>query len=696
MKNFYNNLFYDKYGKTKIQGLHSSLFYGGILLKLVLGTFLASDYLTKLFIPFVNYFVETGTNPYDYFSVHGVGDGFPYPPLMLYIVALPRLLLSPFIADGIDQVTFLHLFSFRIILLFFDTIILFTLLRWLKTHHRKVLLFYWLNPVLIYITYIHGQLDVIPVALMFAGLYFMFKEKWMIAFFIIGLSITTKSNMVLLLPFVVIYAFKSNTCNHIQLAKSLAILMITIGLVNLPFLNSQGFIKMVYNNPVQQKALTPLFTFDNNLGYYGVVGAMVFLIYRMLSFQWVNRDLLLMFLAFSFGVFTVLIAPMQGWYYWILPLFIYFVIKHQTEKIWLFASLCVSYIIYFALTPVSDFFKVFSLINPAFAEVSFHSILGYSPNIVNIGFTLMQSMLLLFLAQLYLNGISSFEQIKFLSRPLLLGVGGDSGAGKSTFTTLVDQLFGKNFTTVVRGDDMHKWERGNENWSKVTHLNPKANDIHKDLGDIRQLKDGYSVLRKKYDHNNGEFTLPFQIKSNRLVMFEGLHPFYLKSQADLYDLKVFIKPDERIRIHRKLKRDVGERGKTTEGVLQQLKDREGDSEKYIQGQQQFADIVFSFVPVGDDLDKEALEITLSNDIPLDDLVLELSANGDLDITHEFIADNKQWLKLNGSISQEAIELMAYELLPELEELGIYEPQWQSDYNGIIQLLLAKCIFDNLK
>ena len=69
---------------------------------------------------------------------------------------------------------------------------------------------------------------------------------------------------------------------------------------------------------------------------------------------------------------------------------------------------------------------------------------------------------------------------------------------------------------------------------------------------ICQLKDGYSVLRKKYDHNNGEFTLPFQIKSNRLVMFEGLHPFYLKSQADLYDLKVFIKPDEKIRIQDKL------------------------------------------------------------------------------------------------------------------------------------------------
>ena len=696
MKKFYNNLFFDKYGNTKIQGLNTSLFYGGVLLKVILGTFLASDYLSKLFIPFVNYFVETGQNPYDYFTVHGVGDGFPYPPLMLFLISIPRLLFSPLLSNGIQDVSFLHLFSFRLVLLFFDTLILFTLLRWLKTHHRKVLLFYWLNPVLIYITYIHGQLDVIPVALMFAALYFLFKEKWMMSFFIIGLSITTKSNMVLLLPFVVIYAHKSNTCSYLDLTKSLVLLFITIGLINLPFLSSAGFIKMVYNNPVQQKALTPLFTFDSSLGYYGVVGAMVFLIYRMLSFHWVNRDLLLLFLAFSFGVFTVLIAPMQGWYYWILPLFIYFVIKHQTEKIWLFASLCFSYFLYFALTPVSDFFKVFSLIFPAMAEQSLHSIFNYSATTVNIGFTLMQSMLLLFLAQLYLNGISSFEQIKFLSKPLLLGVGGDSGAGKSTFTTLVDQLFGKNFTTVVRGDDMHKWERGNENWNKVTHLNPKANDIHKDLGDIRQLKDGYSVLRKKYDHSNGEFTLPFQIKSNRLVMFEGLHPFYLKSQADLYDLKVFIKPDERIRIHRKLKRDVGERGKTKEGVLQQLKDREEDSEKYIKGQQQFADIVFSFVPVGEDLDVEALEITLSNDLPLDDVILEISNNGQMDITHEFISDNKQWLKLNGSISREAIELIAYELLPELEDIGIYEPQWQGNYNGIIQLILAKCIFSNLK
>ena len=124
-------------------------------------------------------------------------------------------------------------------------------------------------------------------------------------------------------------------------------------------------------------------------------------------------------------------------------------------------------------------------------------------------------------------------------------------------------------------------------------------------------------------------------------------------------------------------------------MLNQLEERREDSEKYIQAQEKYADLIISFISVNE---AEALRITLPNDIALDNLVLQLSTNGQLDITHEFIDDNKQVLTLQGHISKEAIELIAYDEIPELEDLGVYNSSWEADYNGIIQLVLLQGIF----
>ena len=42
-------------------------------------------------------------------------------------------------------------------------------------------------------------------------------------------------------------------------------------------------------------------------------------------------------------------------------------------------------------------------------------------------------------------------------------------------------IFGKNFTQIIHGDDNHKWERGHEKWLEYTHLNPKANNLYKEI-----------------------------------------------------------------------------------------------------------------------------------------------------------------------------------------------------------------------
>lgn len=631
--------------------------------------------MRDLFVPFINYFVESNfTNPYEYFLNTGTEEHFPYPSFMLYIMAIPRLIFSPLLSDGIADAGMLHLFVYRLPLLVFDFIILLVLLRWLKTKHRQVLWLYWLSPLVMYINYFHGQLDIIPIGLLITGLYCLFRQRWWLAMLMLGLACATKTNIIIVIPFIFIYIFK----NRVPLIKCLTYLsafVAVFAIVQWPFLNNEGYLTMVYANSVQTRVYDAFFMLGENR-YYIIVAAYLVLIYRAVTFIKINRSLLMLFLAFSFGVFTFFITPMQGWYMWLVPFFVYFIIKNDNIQTYLYFALTVLYFIYFAFSPNSDY-------NPGF-ELNNHRL--------NILFTVLQTCLGAFLFVLYQQGIRNMVLQKLSYKPFLVGVGGDSGAGKSTFSALLEKVLGINNLSIVRGDDMHKWERGNEQWQSMTHLNPKANDIHKDYLDTKALKEGKAIYRKHYDHQHGKFTLPRFIRSNNLVLFEGLHPFYLKSQADLYDLKIFFSPDEEIRIARKMQRDVGERDKKPEQVMQQIEDRREDSEKYIASQKEHADIIVNYTLIDN---RECLRIHAKNEISFDNLLQAISANSNMDITHQYLSNNMQEMVFKGELSPQTTELIAYDELGGLEDIDIFNSRWEADYNGILQLVCVQSILHYL-
>ena len=191
---------FDKQGRSKVPLAKSRLFWAGLLLKLALSICFASTFLRDLFAPFANYFIESGfQDPYNYFIQNGKGIEFPYPPLMLWLFSVPRMLVWPLFPGSMDAFSAVDSLVYRIPLLLADITILLVLMRWLKNYTRQVLVWYWLSPVLIYINYFHGQLDVIPMALMIASLYFLFKSNWVLAFVLIGLAIGCKTNMVLVM-----------------------------------------------------------------------------------------------------------------------------------------------------------------------------------------------------------------------------------------------------------------------------------------------------------------------------------------------------------------------------------------------------------------------------------------------------------------------------------------------------------------
>lgn len=171
-----------------------------------------------------------------------------------------------------------------------------------------------------------------------------------------------------------------------------------------------------------------------------------------------------------------------------------------------------------------------------------------------------------------------------------IAITGDSGVGKSRLSNLIKDLFNNSF--ILECDRYHKWERGNENWNSLTHLNPDANFITKMNDDVFDLKIGNDIFQVDYDHSTGKFTDKQMIESKENIIVCGLHTFY--TSKNIIDLKIFIDATDSVKIPWKIKRDVKKRGYTYEKILTQINNRRSDFVKYILPQKDNADIVLLY------------------------------------------------------------------------------------------------------
>ena len=86
---------------------------------------------------------------------------------------------------------------------------------------------------------------------------------------------------------------------------------------------------MVFNNKEQLKIFDCSYNFPNSNTLYFVPLAYLFLFLLAINLKCFSKDVYMMFLGFCFGIITLLVSPMQGWYYWVIPFFIYFHCKDQ-------------------------------------------------------------------------------------------------------------------------------------------------------------------------------------------------------------------------------------------------------------------------------------------------------------------------------------------------------------------------------
>jgi uridine kinase len=179
-----------------------------------------------------------------------------------------------------------------------------------------------------------------------------------------------------------------------------------------------------------------------------------------------------------------------------------------------------------------------------------------------------------------------------LSKCNIIAIAGDSGSGKSTLLNILMPLFNK--CIKLETDRYHKWERGNENYNNITHLNPNANYLEKMSDDIYNLKIGHEIYAVDYDHSSGKFTHEQQIKSCNNIILCGLHTLFNNDINNIINLKIFMDTDRELIKKWKINRDVNERGYLLDKVLKQIENREIDYNKYIKIQKNNADIIINF------------------------------------------------------------------------------------------------------
>jgi len=203
--------------------------------------------------------------------------------------------------------------------------------------------------------------------------------------------------------------------------------------------------------------------------------------------------------------------------------------------------------------------------------------------------------------------------------PLVIGVAGGSGSGKTTVAEMVLRRVGKQRIAYLPHDAYYR---------ELTNLPPnqraEVNFDHPDSLDSGLMRDQILALKEwkpvempVYDfttHSRTNETI--HVEPRRVILVEGILIYADPFLRPLFDVKIFVDTDSDIRFIRRLQRDISERGRTTENVINQyLKTVRPMHLDFVEPSKRYADII---IPEGG-LNKVAMDMVIAR---IESLLLE--------------------------------------------------------------------------
>ncbi|MGG7144937.1 uridine kinase [Clostridium nigeriense] len=159
-----------------------------------------------------------------------------------------------------------------------------------------------------------------------------------------------------------------------------------------------------------------------------------------------------------------------------------------------------------------------------------------------------------------------------MKKPILIGITGGTGSGKSSIADAIYSSFSNECIAMIQ-QDMYYKDQSNLSMDervKTNYDHPKAFDNDLLINHLQDLINGVSIEKPIYDfsiHNRSKETVRVEPKS--IIIVEGILVLEDERLRDLLDIKVYVDTDADIRILRRLVRDINERGRTVDSVINQ-------------------------------------------------------------------------------------------------------------------------------
>ncbi|MDA3846716.1 MAG: uridine kinase [Vallitaleaceae bacterium] len=158
-----------------------------------------------------------------------------------------------------------------------------------------------------------------------------------------------------------------------------------------------------------------------------------------------------------------------------------------------------------------------------------------------------------------------------MEESIIIGIAGGTGSGKTTLVErlkrdLHDKVAALTHDDYYRAhDDLPIEER-----AKLNYDHPNAFDTEEMVADLKRLKSGYSIEVPSYDFvNHTRSTKKTLVMAKKVIIVEGILIFENKELRDMFDMKIFVDTDADVRFIRRMVRDVRERGRDLESVINQ-------------------------------------------------------------------------------------------------------------------------------
>lgn len=664
------------------------LFQFGLLIRLALVVMAVPKVQEKWFVPFLlDSMREPSIDPWTAFLRNG-GDSmsFPYGPVM-YLLHLPGVLIGGWI-DQHFGLNFFALLGFGLTILLFDVELLLALEQILGGNEDDLLRYYWLSPIVLYICYWHGQTDMVPVLLLTLSLRMLQRLRPRAAGLALGLAVAAKLSMMLPVPFLVIYLYRSKRLAGFVWQFTVPAVL-TAALLQGPYLLfSPGVKTMVLGSPEIQKVYQLSINFNDKLHIYVLPFTYLLLLYAAWRIGRMSFELLFSFLGAAFFLVLLLTPASIGWFLWAVP----FLVAHQ-----LGAGFSASLLVYgYSMAMIGFHLGQSSGAMIRFGGPNLSVPLSLPPHLQSLWLTGMAAAGAALAARMFRTGVQQNDYFRLSREPVAIGIAGDSGSGKDTLAAALAGVFGARSVASISGDDYHSWDRHAPMWRAMTHLNPQANNLLAFSNDVLALMEGKDIVCRHYDHKSGRFTKRHSVERNDVIVVSGLHTLYIPTLLSKFDVRVFLAMDEELRRYFKLRRDVNERGHPEQKVVESLEHRYPDAKRFIHPQANAAHLVFTLEPVNrEDLSRPGRpgEIRLRmcarmrRGLYYESLTRVLVSLCGLHVDMSMGEEGGGVeLRIEGDVEAEDLSLAAVKLVPHLEELMAIDAQWEGGMIGLMQLI----------